>query len=72
MSDQQPTNAAAEAVQRAQQQLADLIVQQGEIGRAVTRTMDLIEALMPAATWAEVVEVPADPGVSGEPEGGTP
>lgn len=49
-----PANAAAFNVAKAQEQLTDLFVQQGELARAVSRTQDLIETLMPIAEWHEV------------------
>lgn len=53
---QQPGNAAAEQIVRAQSIINDLTIQAGEIQSAMNRQQALIDALIPVAEWA-----PADP-----------
>lgn len=56
---QQPGNAAAEQIVRAQSIIADLTIQLAEVQAAIGRQQSTIDALLPVAVWA-----PAEP----EPE----
>lgn len=56
---QQPGNAAAEQVVRAQSILSDLTIQQSEIQAAIGRQQALIDALLPVAEWAP--STPSEP-----------
>lgn len=49
---QQPGNAAAEQIVRAQSIISDLTVQAGEIQAAIGRQQSLIDSLTPVAEWA--------------------
>lgn len=56
---QQPGNAAAEQIVRAQSIMSDLTIQQGEIQAAITRQQALVDALLPVAEWAP--STPSEP-----------
>lgn len=63
---QQPGNAAAEQIVRAQSILSDLTIQQSEIQAAMGRQQALIDALLPVAEWAPAP--PPEPEPEPEPE----
>lgn len=50
---QQPGNAAAEQIVRAQSIMTDLTIQQAEVKAAIGRQQALIDALLPAAEWSQ-------------------
>ena len=51
-----PNNAAAEQIIRAQSIVSDLTTQMGELQSAINRQLDLIDALTPIAEWAPAEE----------------
>lgn len=53
---QQPWNAAAEQVVRAQSIIADLTVQLAEVQAAIGRQQSTIDALLTVAVWAPAPE----------------
>ena len=61
---QQPGNAAAEQIIRAQSIINDLTTQQSEIQAAITRQQALIDALLPVAEWAPAIPIEVE-----EPDG---
>lgn len=60
---QQPGNAAAEQIMRAQSIISDLTIQASEIQAAISRQQAIVDALLPVAEWA-----PAEPEPEPEPE----
>lgn len=63
---QQPGNAAAEQIVRAQSIISDLTIQGTEIQSAIGRQQSLIDALTPVAEWAPATPPVAPEEVEGE------
>lgn len=59
---EQPGNAAAEQIVRAQSIITDLTAQSAEVQAAISRQQALVDALMPVSEWA-----PAPPEPEPEP-----
>lgn len=66
---QQPGNAAAEQIVRAQSIIADLTIHAGEIQAAISRQQAVVDALLPVAEWAPAEPEPEE--AEEEPDGDT-